>query len=139
MSNMSVKGGAALSPLGGLIGSNSGVNAPSIHSLPYQPLLTEAFLVPISMEDGSIKAVVVSEGGFSRRDEPRPLLSMEQAQSLVKVLNTELEQYREAERKRMVEMLQSKEFADQAAMTPQVRLERTPAQSLVDKLKDALK
>lgn len=71
----------------------------SLHVTPATPQTPEAFVVPISMEDGSIKAIVVSEGGFSRKDEARPLISMEQAQALVKALNHELEQQREAARR----------------------------------------
>lgn len=70
------------------------------------PSLTEtppAFIAPILLEDGSLRAVVVDER-WRNATEPRPLLTTEQAQAVVDLLNAEWEEQR-AKRAKEEEMI----------------------------------
>lgn len=105
------------------------------------PQTPMAFAAPILMEDGSVRAVVV-DGNWRKEKDPRPLLTMEQAEAVVKMLNEAyVEQMRE-EQKRLVSqqealMEQYKNlYVGTNQLIPTPPFDTPDTRSLFDKLTD---
>lgn len=83
---------------------------------PPLPEVPPAFIAPILLEDGSLRAVVVDER-WRNAAEPRPLLTTEQAQAVVDLLNAEWEEQQRAKRAKEEEMI--RQLAERAKIQEQ--------------------